>query len=355
MIPGQSLAAGAAGIALMHLETGNQDAARAALDNAVAAGASIADGASLFYGAPAMAFVLASADPAHDALASARATAEAGTDMVTRRRLNAAYLRMERGERPHYWEYDLIGGLTGLGVVLRRTGNTALLRDVLAYLVRLTDQIDGLPGWWCAGGPNRNEPGPPGGHSNHGMAHGIAGPLALLSHAMSDGVTVDGQTLAITRICRWLDTWQQEDPSGTWWPQWATREDLRWVIPAQRTPLRPSWCYGTPGIARAQQLAGRALGDTARQRLAEQAFTECVSDPAQIARLTTSGLCHGTAGVLATGRRIAQDAEAQVPVELLLRMHRAAGTESAGFLDGRAGAVLASGTANAWDACLLLS
>lgn len=52
----QSLADGAAGAALLHLETGDWPAAYATLREATA------DGASLFHGAPALAFVLATTD-----------------------------------------------------------------------------------------------------------------------------------------------------------------------------------------------------------------------------------------------------------------------------------------------------
>lgn len=357
MTAGQSLADGAPGIALLHLETGNWPVAIAALEQAVAGGVSTAGGASLYYGAPALAFVLASSG--RPGLARAHAIAAEGTAMVTRRRLEAAHRRIDRRERPQYREYDLIGGLTGLGVVLRRLGNPALLREVLAYLVRLTEPVDGLPGWWCQSGPNRSKPGPPGGHSNHGIAHGIAGCLAFLSLTLNDGITVEGHAEAITRILRWLDAWQQRTGDSTWWPQTVMLDHLRRGEPGQREPWRPSWCYGTPGIARAQQLAALATGDTARQRLAESAFNVCADDPEQTARLTGRGLCHGTAGLLAAGRRIAADALTPVPLPPLLRLHRqttAAPGEPAGFLDGKAGAALAAaGTTTSWDACLLLS
>jgi hypothetical protein len=75
--------------------------------------------------------------------------------MLTRRRLEAANLRIDRSERPQLAEYDLIGGLTGIGVALRRSGNLSLLGDVLRYLVRLSEPIGGLPGWWCPAGPTR--------------------------------------------------------------------------------------------------------------------------------------------------------------------------------------------------------
>jgi hypothetical protein len=350
MTAGQSLAEGAAGIALLHLETGTWVAAYAALEQAVADGVSIADGASLYYGAPALAYVLAKAD--QPALARAKATAAAGTMTVTRRRLEAAHRRIDQRRRPHYAEFDLIRGLTGLGVALRRVGEHDQLRDVLTYLVRLTEPIDGLPGWWCPHGPHREQPAPSGGHGNHGMAHGVTGPLAFLALTHLDGVRVDGHTEAIVRILHWLDAWQCHTSDGAaWWPQTLTLADLDRGEPAQPGPLRPSWCYGTPGIA-------RALGDTTRQTSAEAAFAACVNDPAQTRRLTDRGLCHGTAGLLAAGRRIAADARTPIPLPPLLHLHTRttpAIDEPAGFLDGSAGADLApTGTTTSWDACLLL-
>lgn len=358
MSAGQSLANGAAGVALLHLETGNWPAAQEALRRATAAGVSIAAGASLFYGAPALAFVLAATG--HPGLARARTILAEGTATVTRQRLDDAHRRIDQHQQPHYSEYDLIRGLTGLGVALRRLGDHELLRKVLDYLVRLTEPLDTLPGWWCRNGPERTQPAPNGGHANFGMAHGITGPLALLALTLRDGITVDGHTAAVTRICRWLDIWQQHANGMTWWPRTLTRAELHHGTPAQQTPLRPSWCYGTPGIARAQQLAAHALGDTARQHLAEAAFTSCVTDPAQTRCLTGRSLCHGTAGLLATARRIAADADTPTPLNPAENLHRlavAAGGEPAGLLNGTAGSDLAATgtTTTSWDACLLLT
>ncbi|MFI6129487.1 lanthionine synthetase C family protein [Micromonospora sp. NPDC051141] len=358
MIPGQSLADGAAGVALAHIESGNWPAASAALQTAIADGVTIAAGASLFYGAPALAFVLATANQPR--LARARATAAAGTATVTRQRLHAAHRRIDSHQQPHYAEYDLIRGLTGLGVALRRLGDHHLLREVLDYLVRLTEPINDLPGWWCANGPDRHQPPPPGGHANHGIAHGITGPLALLALTFRDGITVEHHTEAITRICRWLDTWQQHTDGATWWPQTLTLTDLHRGAPTQQQPLRPSWCYGTPGIARALQLVALALHDTTRQHLAETAFTTCVNDSAQTDRLTDRTLCHGTAGLLAIARRIAADALTPTPLTPLTHLHHHAAApvsdEATGLLEGTAGYALAEAptTTTTWDACLLL-
>lgn len=357
MTTGQSLADGAAGHALAHLERRDWPAAYAALRLAVADGVSTGDGASLYHGAPALAFVLAATT--HPGLAQARAVTTAGTATITRRRLATAHRRIDRHQRPHYAEYDLIRGLTGLGVVLRRTGDTDLLRQVLEYLVRLTEPVNGLPGWWCHNAAERRQPAPAGGHANHGLAHGIAGPLALLALALADNITVDGHTEAIACICGWLDQWAQNTNGATWWPQILTRADLDHGVPAQPAPLRPSWCYGTPGIVRAQQLAAIAVGDTTRQRRVEAAFTSCISDPRQVALLTDRGLCHGTAGLLATARRITADALTPMPLPLIEDLPRpaAAGDQPGGFLDGTAGVdlVTAGTTDTRWDASLLLA
>lgn len=353
----QNLAEGAAGVALLHLENGDWPAAFRALRLAVADGVSIAEGASLYYGAPAIAFALATVD--HPGVLHARSIAVKGTIEVTHHRLDAAHRRIDQHRNPHFAEYDLIRGLTGLGAALRRLREHDVLRKVLEYLVRLTEPINGLPGWWCWNGPDRHKPAPLGGHANFGIAHGITGPLALMSLARLDGITVPDHTEAIWKICRWLDRWQQDTHAAIWWPQTITLHELHAARPDQREPLRPSWCYGTPGVARAQQLAALALQNTSRQRAAEAAFNRCINDITQIRRIKDRSLCHGSGGLLAVGRRIAAEALCLVSLDPLIRLHSqtaAPRDEPAGFLEGAAGATLASGatTATSWDACLLL-
>jgi hypothetical protein len=182
-------------------------------------------------------------------------------------------------------------------------------------------------------------------HGNLGMSHGIAAPLAVLATAMRQGVLVQGHTQAISRICAWLDHWQQDHPDGPWWPGFITREQARARQVDSDIRPRPSWCYGAAGLARAQQLAALATGDTDRQRTAEAALLACLRDPAQLDRLTTSGLCHGTAGLLHAAWRIAHDStnpelHAALPTltQRLLAQHRPASDPE--FLDGLAGIAL---------------
>ncbi len=375
----QSLANGAAGMALLHIERaracyGDWATAHAWLSAAAAGDLSAGHNAGLYFGAPALAFVTHAAADRPGRYARALADLDTATTALTRTRLARAHARIDRADRPALAEFDLIRGLTGLGAYhLRCDPHHEVTLAVLSYLVRLTEPLpghtDGLPGWWTDLAPTgQATPDYPGGHGNFGMAHGIAGPLALLSLALRLGIVVDGHTDAITRICAWIDTWEQDHPAGPWWPGTITQDEVHIGRARQAGPRQPSWCYGTPGLARAHQLAGLATGDTERQRTAETAMLGCLSDPTQLALITDSGLCHGAAGLLHTTWRMSADAPtpdiaAHLPhlSDRLLTQLRSS-PQGAELLDGSTGAALAlhtTGTDTAplcgWDACLLLA
>ncbi|MER5863532.1 lanthionine synthetase C family protein [Kitasatospora sp. NPDC002040] len=372
---GQSLAKGSPGIALLHIERaaiglGDWESVHTWLRTTMRAHVWSAPGTGLFFGAPAVAFAVHTATCGPGQYPEALAALDATTARMTLQRLDAAHARIDRGERPIFAEYDLIYGLTGIGALLRRRDpHGALLRDVLAYLVRLTEPLPGgEPGWWTDVAPTGDlSPHYPAGHGNLGIAHGITGPLALLALALRDGIELTGQREAVGRITTWLDTWQQDDEHGTWWPEAVTPAEVRHGRPRQAKPLRPSWCYGTPGIARAQQLVALATGDADRQEKAELAMLAALNDPNQTGQFGDASLCHGTTGALLTAHRIAADAASEHRgAALLFAAGRLADQEpapgEAGLLEGSAGIALALHAAareqlpvSGWDACLLLT
>lgn len=375
----QSLADGAPGMALLHIERASaglagwgpvhhfaEEMTRAPVQASSAT-------ASLFYGAPAVAYALHVAGQA--SYAKALTTLDVSIQTLIRLRLDAAHRRIDRGLIVQAREYDLIHGLTGLGAYLmHRQQDHELLRDLLGYLVRLTRpiQADGqiLPGWWAAGSPDRRQSRRwNAGHAGFGMAHGIAGPLALLSITMRRGVIVDGHDEAIRTICAFLGRWRSGNGSQAWWPEVISCDELRNGAVSRPGPHRPSWCYGTPGIARAQHLAALALGDLAQARRAEQAFIGCLTDDRQLAHLSDLGLCHGWAGLVHTARRAHADtpsSELAAAIEaaasaLRKRPRNEATSADEGFLEGNAGIELANswrdiGTlaTTQWDTCLLV-
>ncbi|WP_150244693.1 lanthionine synthetase C family protein [Nocardiopsis quinghaiensis] len=369
----QSLAKGAIGTALLHIErahtgTGDWPTAHARVRDAASAPIIATSDACLYFGAPALAFLLHAAEAdGVPRYATARTRIDTAVTALAHRRLDRAHARIDRAEPAAFAEYDLLHGLTGIGAhLLHHDPDDDALGRVLAYLVRLTEplHVDGhkLPGWWVHHDPQRGASGPfRGGHANLGLAHGITGPLALLAQALRRQIEVDGQHEAIDTICTWLDRWRHPGEAGAWWPQWI-RFDGR---TDQTGPLRPSWCYGTPGLARAQQLAAIATGNTARQRMAETALADCLADPNQLARVHEPGLCHGWAGLYQTATRAASDAltpAISTHLPFLLDQLTQEKDDTEGFLDGHAGTALTLDTAERgappvteWDACLLIN
>jgi lantibiotic biosynthesis protein len=179
---------------------------------------------------------------------------------------------------------------------------------------------------------------------------------------------VEGQPEAILSICAHLDVWRQDGAAGPWWPEHLTVVDFDTGRPHPHGPGRPSWCYGTVGIARAGQLAGIALDDAALQDSYEDALYRSLTDPIQLAQVTDTSLCHGWAGIYQTAFRAAHDAltphlhDVLQPLGEALSAHARPGSANGpGLIDGDAGCALALTTLAAdqapttgWDSCLLI-
>jgi hypothetical protein len=376
----QCLAGGAAGIALLHVERarsghGDPSAARAWLAAAARDPVSAGPNTSLYFGVPALAFAASAAAGPTGMYRNALTALDDSAVTITWQRLRGARLRIRARHRPALAEFDLIRGLAGLGAYhLHRHPDAPVTRAVLSYLVALTRPLpghpDAVPGWWTDTGPSGvTSPEFPAGHANAGMSHGISSCLSLMAISMRHGVTVAGQADAISRICTWIDRVEQRSPAGTWWPGISTGEPAREAPAARSAPQRPSWCYGTPAIARSLQLTALATGDATRRRTAENAMLACLRDQEQLDQLTEPGLCHGTAGLLQAAWRMAADAATpgigrQLPglAARLLAQLAQDPPPSAELLDGAAGIALAlhtTGTgappASGWDRCLMLA
>jgi hypothetical protein len=378
----QDLGRGAAGTALARIAaariTGLPPRATAPWIRAMTAGPVTANAsASLFYGAPAVAFVLHTG--AHPAYAAMLAALDEHINDLTALKLAAAHERIDRGELARPGEYDLISGLTGLGLyhlVRHGSAGSGMTAAVLDYLVALAEPVyqhgESLPGWWSGTGPaGTPDPAWPGGHLNLGMAHGGAGILALLSGAMRVGIQVEGHAKAVSELCATFDRYRQGNSACPWWPAMISLSEHSQGRTSQERQARPSWCYGTPGQARAQQLAGLALGDQERMRVAEHALAGCVLGHQVTGLLADASLCHGWAGVVQTLRRAASDALSPQPLRTALRkarqgmedhLARAGPPASGGLIEGTSGIQLAQndlprtcGEPPAWDACLLLT
>jgi len=154
----QDLGRGAAGTALARIAaariTGLPPRATAPWIRAMTAGPVTANAsASLFYGALAVAFVLHTA--ALPAYAAMLAALDQHVNDLTALKLAAAHEPIDRGELARPSEYDLISGLTGLGLyhlVRHGSAGSGMTAAVLEYLVALAEPVrrngESLPGWW---------------------------------------------------------------------------------------------------------------------------------------------------------------------------------------------------------------
>ena len=282
--------------------------------------------------------------------------------------------------------FDAISGLAGTAaVLLRRRADPAVdaaLRAVLAALVELCGEQDGLPNWYTAsdafGSANPMRAGFPHGNLNCGLSHGIPGPLAALSLACIEGVYVPGARAAVRRVADWLWRNRADDEFGVNWPSAIALPAPDGTV-AAATPAHSAWCYGSPGVARALWLAGVALDAADLRTLAVEAMAATFRRPRNRRGLESATFCHGIAGLLQITLRFANDTEdpmfataaAELTEDLLARYEpgRPLGYHSIepggnrvdqpGLLDGAAGVALtllaaARGAAPSWDRIFLL-
>ncbi|MFJ1755405.1 lanthionine synthetase LanC family protein [Kitasatospora sp. NPDC088134] len=274
------------------------------------------------------------------------------------------------GLRAH--TFDAVSGLAGLArllLVLEPDGPATA--GALSALVEPAAPGSGpLPRWWTAGAPGLPgaDPDEPRGHLNLGLAHGVPGPLAVLSVARARGVLVPGQDEAIESLADWLAAHRR--PAGGW-PMTVPVEDAERGRPLTDTPTRAAWCYGTPGTSRALFLAGQALDRDDWRRTAVTELADALADPTGW-HLEGPGLCHGTGGLLRIVQRTAEESGSAALAAHLPALATATARDLTTALTADAPTTLLEGTAGAalalhahlhpqaptpettWDACLLL-
>jgi hypothetical protein len=393
-----SLAAGMPGLALLSAtldrlepDRGWDRIGHTQLQAAVEASSGANAGASMFGG-------LAGLGLAADALAAGRdryGRLLAGIDAEVAPRAEAIAGRLAGANGCGVGEFDVISGLSGIGgYLLRRREHPGPARALDTVLTVLADLLadTGRPRRWHTpaqlSGESMLTAFPDGSH-NCGLAHGVPGPLALLSIAAVDGVEVEGTRSAIDVAARWLADHAVEAGTGPDWPNAVPRiaepESTADRAAGPVTRSRPTWCYGSAGVARALWLAGQALDADRYRDLAVRALRAALATPPEERGITSPTFCHGTAGLLQITLRFAADtglpdlaAAADELTAELLAVHEpqtllgyrdveyrdaAAGGDVAvdkpGLLDGAAGIALvllaAGGVPSAWDRAFLLS
>lgn len=192
--------------------------------------------------------------------------------------------------------YDLIHGLTGLGVYALarwpRAGAVQVLSGVLDQLARRARHDDDGIYWWTPPtllfGPRRELH--PDGEVDLGVAHGVAAVIPLLARARTVGLAPGTVDALLDSAVRWLSAHLLDTPSGPALPSF--------VAPASPPePARTAWCYGSPGVSAAVLLAALDTGERDWYDLAVRLGLEAAARPPDRTGVVDAGLCHGSAGV----------------------------------------------------------
>jgi hypothetical protein len=390
-----SLSNGYPGLALFFAELAAGDPARRPAVHAQLTATLAADApparARLYLGTPALGFAAHAAARAWGGYAGLLSTVDNTVLRLVRDEVGALRDRVVAGRTVGAWDgYDVINGAAGYGRYLlgryEVTGDPDLREALTATLgalvaVALAADVTAaqatVPAWWVEHGVTADPDH--GGHLNLGLAHGVAGPLALLAVALRAGVRVDGHEDALAGIVRLILAWRRHDSAGPYWPHTVTadRHGLRAAAGAR---IRDAWCYGAAGVGRALYLAAVAAGDAEWEREAHAAL-HGVRTTMSEETIHDVTLCHGWSGLLQIMLRMAQDtgdrayarAADGLAARIVARFDPAAPfgylhvrpglvADQPGFLDGAAGTALAlhhyaagGPPRTGWDAALLLT
>lgn len=288
------------------------------------------------------------------------------------------------GRSPWVGEYDLIGGLAGLGVYalerLPRPSARTLLERVVERLDELSEEMEVGSAWFTPPErlPEWQREIHTRGYYNLGVAHGLPGVVPVLAGACAAGVAVERarpllESSVSFLLARRLPPGSQSCFAGSYVP-WE-----------ESVPTRLAWCYGDPGIAAALLASARAVGNAEWERQAIDIALSAAARDESVSHVRDAGLCHGSAGVGHLFNRMFQTtgeerlaAAARFWFERTFDFHApgepVAGFRAwevgmggepgwrpdAGFLEGAAGVGLAllgaiSSVEPAWDRVLLVS
>jgi class I lanthipeptide synthase len=200
--------------------------------------------------------------------------------------------------------YDLINGLTGLGVYALarwpRPGAAPCLLGVVEQLARRAcEDRDGVY-WWTPSswrGLRGERYRPPG--VDLGVAHGIAGVIPFLARVHRLGLARPVVRPLLDGAVRWLLAHLVDTESGPTVPYFVAEG----VEPG---PARSAWCYGDPGVALALLLAARDVGELDWATAATGLALRAAARPAGQTGVTDAGLCHGSAGLAHLFNRLYQ-------------------------------------------------
>ncbi|MBB2480862.1 lanthionine synthetase C family protein [Bacillus sp. APMAM] len=197
--------------------------------------------------------------------------------------------------------FDVCYGLSGIGGYLLHIKNMDsrsedLIIDILEIMVQMSSDIiinnEKVPGWFTPSSYNENFDI---GFFDTGLAHGICGPLSLLSISYLKGYCVKGQIKAINKIVDWLSIKVTEN--GMRIPNIISFDNETKKI-RDNFSTRDAWCYGLPGISRAIFWGGKALSNSEVIDFSKELFFLLTKRSFEEQLNFSPTFCHGLSGLL---------------------------------------------------------
>jgi len=268
--------------------------ARQYLDQAIEAGSTQEMNASLYAGFTGVAWAAGLVDELLGTDAEDRS--EAVDDALLR-----LLSRADRWSAP----YDLVVGLTGLGVyALQRYPRPSAIKCLSWVVERLHEcarhDEDGLY-WWTPPAEIHHESRKqyPSGRADLGVAHGVAGPIALLGGICGAGIEQATARPLLEGAVSWLLANAVPTEAGPTFPLWVAPGYEPW-------PARCAWCYGDAGVAAALLMAARGVGDAEWEQTAVALALRAAERPPSETGVVNACFCHGAAGLAHLNNRIYQ-------------------------------------------------
>lgn len=227
--------------------------------------------------------------------------------------------------------YEEMQGLSGIGLYCLMNKEKLPFKDMIQKIIRLlislthpiTIKGKTVPGWYVAPEAfflDEDRIRFPNGNFNLGLSHGITGVLAFLSIAMLQGIEISDQRRAIETVAHWIQMKRKKYKNRFFWDTMISFEEEVSGDFIVEHKSRDAWCYGTPGVARALYLAGKALQNESIQECALETFISIFASTREEWNLPGPTMCHGIAGLLIITQLMARDTNTPFLMEKVTKL-----------------------------------
>ena len=205
-------------------------------------------------------------------------------------------------------DFETVYGLAGIArylLILKENKQAEIsIKNILEYFIRLNETVNykgnRIPRYFITmkNQLNNDSENYPGGHLDLGMAHGICGPLSIMALAIEQGYELVNLSETLQDMADELVSWVQKDEFGIWWPSKVNYDEYVNKSLSDNQKGANGWCYGTPGVARALWICGRALKNEKYKKMAVTAYRSLSNRNFEDLNIISPTFCHGLAGLI---------------------------------------------------------